>query len=65
MLSPLTSADYAERDLSDIGSPGDERLLDTIDQRLSAGDGSAGLTDLLARMGVKYVVVRNDLTAGC
>ena len=64
VLSPLTSADYAERDLSDIGSPGAERLLGTIDQRLSAGDGSAGLTKLLARMGVKYVVVRNDLNRG-
>jgi arabinofuranan 3-O-arabinosyltransferase len=61
VLSPLTSADYVRRDLSDIGSAGNERLLETIDQRLSAGDGSAGLTDLLARMGVKYVVVRNDL----
>ena len=61
MLSPLTSADYVRRDLSDIGSPGNERLLDTIDQQLAAGDGSAGLTELLARMGVKYVVVRNDL----
>ena len=64
VLSPLTSADYAERDLSDIGSPGEERLIDTIDQQLSAGDGSAGLTKLLARMGVKYVVVRNDLNRG-
>ena len=27
VLSPLTSADCAERDLSDIGSPGAERLL--------------------------------------
>jgi arabinofuranan 3-O-arabinosyltransferase len=61
VLSPLTSADFARRDLSDIGSAGNERLLDTIDQRLSAGDGSPGLAELLARMGVKYVVVRNDL----
>ncbi len=61
VLFPLTSADFARRDLSDIGSAGNERLLDAIDQQLAAGDGSAGLTSLLARMGVKYVVVRNDL----
>jgi arabinofuranan 3-O-arabinosyltransferase len=61
VLSPLTSADYAERDQGDLGSVGEERLLDTIDEQLSDGAGSAGLTELLARMGVKYVLVRNDL----
>ena len=62
VLQPLTSADWAARDVSIIGSPGNERLLDAIDQRLAAGDGSAGLTELLARMGVRYVVVRDDLS---
>jgi len=62
VLQPLTSADWAARDVSVIGSPGNERLLDAIDQRLAAGDGSAGLTALLARMGVRYVVVRDDLS---
>ncbi len=61
VLQPLTTADWAERDLSLIGSPGNERLLDAIDQRLAAGDGSAALTGVLARMGVRYVLVRNDL----
>jgi arabinofuranan 3-O-arabinosyltransferase len=61
VLQPLTTADWAERDLSLIGSPGNERLLDAIDQRLAAGDGSAALTAVLARMGVRYVLVRNDL----
>jgi arabinofuranan 3-O-arabinosyltransferase len=62
VLQPLATVDWAERDLSTIGSPGNERLLDVIDQRLAAGAGSAGLTQVLARMGVKYVVVRNDLS---
>ena len=61
VLQPLTGADWAERDLSLIGSPGNERLLDAIDQRLAAGAGSAALTQVLARMGVLYLVVRNDL----
>ncbi len=61
VLQALTNVDYAERNLSVIGSAGNERLLNTIDQRLAAGDGSAGLAAVLARMGVRYVVVRNDL----
>src|SRR5690242_15131070 len=61
VLQPLATADWAERDLSLIGSPGNERLLDGIDQRLAAGDGSAALTSVLARMGVRYVLVRGDL----
>jgi arabinofuranan 3-O-arabinosyltransferase len=62
VLQALTSADFAERNLSTIGSPGNERLLSDIDSRMAAGDGSAGLTEVLARMGVKYIVVRNDLS---
>jgi arabinofuranan 3-O-arabinosyltransferase len=61
VLSPLTSADYAERNLDDVSSPGNERLLDAIDRTLAAGDGSAGLSEVLARMGVSYLVIRNDL----
>ena len=63
VLQALTSADYAERNLGVVGSVGNERLLNAIDQQLAAGDGSAGLTEVLARMGVKYVLVRNDLSA--
>jgi arabinofuranan 3-O-arabinosyltransferase len=61
VLEPLSTVDWAERDLTSIGSPGNERLIEAIDQRLAAGDGSAGLTQVLAQMGVKYLVVRNDL----
>ena len=61
VLQPLTTVDWAERDLGAIGSPGNERLIEAVDQRLAAGDGSAGLSQVLAQMGVKYVVVRNDL----
>jgi arabinofuranan 3-O-arabinosyltransferase len=61
VLQALTNADYAERNLSVVGSAGNERLINTVDQRLAAGAGSAGLTQTLARMGVKYVLVRNDL----
>ena len=61
VLQPLSTVDWAERDLTAIGSPGNERLIEAIDQRLAAGDGSAGLTQVLAQLGVRYLVVRNDL----
>jgi arabinofuranan 3-O-arabinosyltransferase len=63
VLAGLTSVDWASRSLEVVGSPGNERLLNAIDQQLAAGDGSAGLTATLARMGVKYIIVRNDLSA--
>ncbi|HEX5289543.1 MAG TPA: alpha-(1-_3)-arabinofuranosyltransferase family protein [Streptosporangiaceae bacterium] len=62
VLQALTTADYAERNLGVVGSVGNERLLNAIDQQLAAGEGSAGLAEVLARMGVKYVLVRNDLS---
>jgi arabinofuranan 3-O-arabinosyltransferase len=62
VLAGLTNVDWAGRNLETVGSVGNERLLDAIDQQFAAGDGSAGLTAVLARMGVKYVLVRNDLS---
>jgi arabinofuranan 3-O-arabinosyltransferase len=61
VLQGLTNIDFAERNLGVVGSAGNERLLDAIDQEFAAGDGSAGLTTALAWMGIKYVLVRNDL----
>jgi arabinofuranan 3-O-arabinosyltransferase len=61
ILQPLFVGDWAASQLGVIGSVGNTRLLESIDQRMSAGQGSAGLTQLLGRMGVKYVLVRNDL----
>ncbi|GGK64417.1 coagulation factor 5/8 type [Sphaerisporangium melleum] len=43
------------------GSAGLARLLQAIDERFSNGEGSAGLTATLRRIGVKYLLVRNDL----
>jgi arabinofuranan 3-O-arabinosyltransferase len=61
VLEDLTNVDFAEHNLGVVGSAGNERLLNAIDLQFAAGDGSAGLTTLLARMGIKYVLVRNDL----
>ena len=61
VLQPLFVGDWAASQLGVIGSVGNTRLLEAIDQQMSAGQGSAGLTQLLGRIGVKYVLVRNDL----
>ncbi len=61
ILQPLFAGDWAASQLGVIGSVGNTRLLETIDRYMAAGQGSAGLTQLLGRMGVRYLLVRNDL----
>ncbi|WP_162794929.1 alpha-(1-_3)-arabinofuranosyltransferase domain-containing protein [Nonomuraea lactucae] len=60
-MQPLFRARWTARQVTAAGSVGMTRLLDAIDQRLTAGHGSAGLTEVLRRMGVHYLLVRNDL----
>lgn len=60
-MQPLFTARWATRQVTAAGSVGLSRMLDAIDQRLTAGQGSRGLTEALRRMGVHYVLVRNDL----
>jgi arabinofuranan 3-O-arabinosyltransferase len=62
VLQPFVTGNWASVQNSDVGSVGNMRLLEAIDRQISAGDGSTGLTTVLAGMGVKYIVVRNDLT---
>jgi arabinofuranan 3-O-arabinosyltransferase len=61
IMEPLSTVDWASSQLSAIGSVGNTRVLEAIDQQMAAGEGSPGLTQLMARMGIKYVLVRNDL----
>ncbi|SDH73955.1 alpha-(1-_3)-arabinofuranosyltransferase domain-containing protein [Nonomuraea jiangxiensis] len=60
-LQALTTARWTTRQITPPGSVGLSRLLDAIDQRLTSGRGSAGVTAVLRRMGVRYLLVRNDL----
>jgi arabinofuranan 3-O-arabinosyltransferase len=61
VLQPLVTGNWASVQLSDLGSAGNMRVLEAIDRQISAGDGSPGLTTVLADLGIKYIVVRNDL----
>ncbi len=60
-VQPLLDSPWAVRSLVPAGSAGNARLLSAIDERLAAGTASPGLADVLGRLGVRYLLVRNDL----
>ena len=54
-------APWATRNLIPFGGPDNIRFLDGVEDVLATGRRSAGLPETLARAGVRFVVVRNDL----
>ena len=60
-LQVLGSSAWGVRDSIPLTPPQTIRALDSVQRLLAAGRPSAGLADTLARQGISYVVVRNDL----
>ncbi|MFC3778074.1 alpha-(1-_3)-arabinofuranosyltransferase [Mycolicibacterium holsaticum] len=60
-LQVLGESPWGVRDSIPLTPPQTIRALDSVQRLFAAGRPSAGLTDTLARQGISYVVVRNDL----
>ena len=61
-LEPLASSPWAERSLVPYGGAGSQVFLDTAEDAIESGQRVPGLAAYLARAGIRYVVVRNDLS---
>ncbi|MEW5812735.1 MAG: alpha-(1-_3)-arabinofuranosyltransferase [Actinomycetota bacterium] len=60
-LQVLGDSAWGVRDSIPLTPPETIRALDAVQRLFAAGRPSAGLADTLARQGISYVVVRNDL----
>ncbi|MTK05310.1 alpha-(1-_3)-arabinofuranosyltransferase [Micromonospora sp. CP22] len=60
-MQALAEAPWAVRHQVPLGSAGNTRMMDTVEEVLAAGRGSAGLADLLARSGFRHLLLRNDI----
>jgi len=60
-LEPLASSPWAERTLQPT-SAGSQIFLSTAEQAVESGQAVPGLPAFLARAGIRYVIVRNDLS---
>jgi arabinofuranan 3-O-arabinosyltransferase len=60
-LESLSTSPWVDREITPFGGPAPQRMLDAIDQAVQAGLPAPGFPALLARSGIRYVVVQNDL----
>ncbi|GMA19695.1 hypothetical protein GCM10025862_17160 [Arsenicicoccus piscis] len=61
-LQALMQRPFAVRDAVPLGTAGTTRLLDEVERDLVQGTGSPALRQTLADAGIRYLVVRNDLS---
>ena len=61
-LEPLASSPWAERSLVPYGGAGSQAFLNTVESAIESGQQVPGLAAYLERAGVRYLVVRNDLS---
>ena len=60
-LEPLASSPWVERSLVPFSGGGASDLVNGAEQAIEAGTAAPGLAGYLARAGIRYVLVRNDL----
>ncbi|MBA0128082.1 DUF3367 domain-containing protein [Haloechinothrix sp. YIM 98757] len=58
---PLASSPWALRSQIPLGSEGNIRLMDAVENALANGRGNPGLADFLARSGHRFLMLRNDI----
>ncbi|MGY1714456.1 alpha-(1-_3)-arabinofuranosyltransferase family protein [Geodermatophilus sp. SYSU D01106] len=63
-LQVLAESPWEVRNAVPLAPNAHVRVLDAVEARLAAGQGSEALTRYLARAGISHVVVRNDLDVG-
>ncbi|MDQ2959149.1 MAG: alpha-(1-_3)-arabinofuranosyltransferase, partial [Actinomycetota bacterium] len=63
-LQPVATGPWTVRDGIPLTPAGYIRLLDDLSSRIAAGQRDEALPALLARAGIRYLVVRNDLDTG-
>ncbi|MDQ7904057.1 alpha-(1-_3)-arabinofuranosyltransferase family protein [Phytohabitans sp. ZYX-F-186] len=60
-IQPLAGAPWSTRHQIPLGSEGNIRVMDAVEQVLAQGRGSPGLADFLARAGYRYLLLRHDI----
>ncbi|MEJ2859154.1 MULTISPECIES: alpha-(1-_3)-arabinofuranosyltransferase [unclassified Saccharothrix] len=61
-IQALARSPWALRSQIPLGSEGNTRLMDAVEDALADGRGAPGLADFLARSGHRFLVLRNDVS---
>ncbi|NUT96414.1 MAG: DUF3367 domain-containing protein, partial [Saccharothrix sp.] len=61
-VQALARSPWALRSQIPLGSEGNTRLMDAVEDALADGRGAPGLADFLARSGHRFLVLRNDVS---